>query len=179
MQTLKDIAEAVITNLKESNLPSDAEGINTSLKKLRCNLSKRERWFVDKYILESFKAEKVDAHDKQWSEYDELMKAFGDPDKDKPGKPVKNILKAGIMGEDAMTDGQHRMLIALFTNELDWTADKAFRFSVKMIPQLKPRLSKRAAKETDIRELYKKINKSEASKLINILKSISKRISNK
>lgn len=107
-----------------------------------------------------------------WSEFDELMKSFGN---ETPDRPVKDALKSALMGEDTMTDSQHRYIIALFTNELGWTADKAFRFSVKVIPGLKPRLSKRIARETDIQGLYQVLEKNEASKLINILKSISKR----
>lgn len=77
-----------------------------------------------------------------------------------------------------MSDSQHKMIIALFTNELDWQANNAFKFIIKVIPQIRSRLSARAIQETEIQTLYKKIKKKEASKLINILKSISRRTSN-
>lgn len=109
-----------------------------------------------------------------WSDFDKLMEELGNTD-NLPEKKVKDVIKAKILGDDVMTDAQHRCIIALFTNRLEWDANRAFRFVVRVIPQIKPRLSKRIARETDIQGLYQELKKNEASKLINILKSISER----
>lgn len=117
--------------------------------------------------------------EQDWSEFDKVMYEFGNsPVNEFPEKEVKAEIKNKILGSEVMTDSQHRYIIALFTNELGWDANKAFRFTVKVIPELKPRLSKRIARETDIQGLYQELKKSEASKLINILKSISERKKN-
>ncbi|MBL8008632.1 MAG: hypothetical protein JNJ56_14010 [Ignavibacteria bacterium] len=111
-----------------------------------------------------------------WSDFDQLMKDLGnDSGKEIPDRKVNNEIKSRILGKTVMTDSQHRYIIALFTNELNWTAHSAFRFILKVIPQLRSRLKKRILKESDIQGLYQELNKSEASKLINILKSISER----
>lgn len=111
-----------------------------------------------------------------WTEYDKLMEELGNSwEHELPEKKVKDEIKSRILGSDVMTDSQHRYIIALFAYELGWDANKAFRFTVKVIPELKPRLSKRIARETDIQGLYQELKKNEASKLINILKSISGR----
>ena len=111
-----------------------------------------------------------------WSDFDQLMKDLGnDSGKEIPDRKVNNEIKSRILGKTVMTDSQHRYIIALFTNELNWTANSAFRFILKVIPQLRSRLTKRILKESDIQGLYQEMNKSEASKLINILKSISER----
>lgn len=111
-----------------------------------------------------------------WSDFDQLLDDLGNtPGKDFQEKIVKDQIKSRILGSSVMTDSQHRFIIALFTNELNWSANSAFRFILKVIPQLRSRLKKRTLKETDIQGLYQEINKNEASKLINILKSISER----
>lgn len=111
-----------------------------------------------------------------WSDFDQLLEDLGNaPEKDFQEKKMKDQIKSRILGGNVMTDSQHRYIIALFTNELNWSANHAFMFILKVIPQLRSRLKKRILIESDIQGLYKEISKSEASKLINILKSISER----
>lgn len=115
------------------------------------------------------------AIDKKWDSFDKVMQDFGNSfDKEAP-REMKDELKCKVLGREVMTDAQHRKIIALFTNELGWTANSAFLFTVKVLPALKQRLPKRVINETDIQGLYQALNKKEASKLIDILKSISKR----
>jgi hypothetical protein len=110
-----------------------------------------------------------------WSEFDKLMESFGNPTAELPERKIKDDLKSRLLGADVMSDAQHKMIIAIFTNELDWRADEAFKFILKVIPEIKIRLGARVIQETEIQTLYKKLKKKEASKLINILKSISGR----
>lgn len=110
--------------------------------------------------------------DQNWSEFDKMFEDLKAGFLDPVGKPD---IKSTFRGEDVMTDAQHRMIIAVFTNELDWTAHDAFNFTLKIIPELRGRLKKRMLKETDIAGMYLQIKKKEASKLINIIKSISQR----
>ncbi len=108
-----------------------------------------------------------------WSDIDKLMESFGEILLKKP-EENKN-LKQQLRGIDSMTDKQHCMIIALFTNELNWSAYSAFKFIVRLCPQVKQRLQSKSLLETDIRELYKVITKSDAIKIINVLKSIARR----
>lgn len=112
-----------------------------------------------------------------WTEFDKLMESFGNPSVEVPERKseIKVDFKSRLLGGDVMSDAQHKMIIALFTNELDWRADEAFKFVIKVIPQIRSRISASAIQETEIQTLYKKLKKKEASKLINILKSISER----
>lgn len=123
---------------------------------------------------------KAELKKQDWSEFDKLMESFGNPAVEEPEtkSEITVDLKSRLLGDDVMSDSQHKMIIALFTNELDWQANDAFKFIIKVIPQIRSRLSARAIQETEIQTLYKKIKKKEASKLINILKSISRRTSN-
>ena len=109
-----------------------------------------------------------------YSDFDKLIEELGDKDQNN-GKVVKDTLKSGILGNDVMTDSQHRFIIALFTNELNWRAQRAFNFVLKVIPQIRSRLKARVIRESDIQALYRELNKTEASKLINIIKSIARR----
>lgn len=129
----------------------------------------------EKLKLENSKPAKPSVKKQDWSEFDRVMEEFGNFAVESPEKKIKDHLKSRILGGDAMTDSQHRMIIALFTNELNWRADEAFKFITKVVPQTRSRLSATAIKETEVQTLYKKLKKKEASKLINILKSISER----
>lgn len=130
----------------------------------------------DKKVNQS-KKERIKKSVKQqdWSDFDKLMNDFGNSPDSLPEKKVKDEIKSRILGNEVMTDSQHRYIIALFTNELCWRADSAFRFILKVIPQLRGRLKARILRETDIQGLYQELKKNEASKLINILKSIARR----
>ena len=110
-----------------------------------------------------------------WSDFDKLMEELGNSAIEAPERKTKDDIKSRILGSDVMTDAQHRMIIAIFVNELDWTAHDAFKFIIKVMPLLRSRLKKRVIQETDIQALYQELKKKEASKLINILKSITKR----
>lgn len=101
-----------------------------------------------------------------WTEFDKL---FSEQAKFQPD------IKSAIKGFDSMSDAQHKMIVAIFTNELKWNAIDAFKFIVKILPDTKARLKAQHLIETDLREVYKVISKKEAIKLINILKSISRR----
>jgi hypothetical protein len=97
-----------------------------------------------------------------WSDFDKLMEDFGNDFKNEmPERKIKVEIKSRILGNEA--------------NELGWTAHDAFKFIAKVMPQLRSRLNKRVTRETDIQALYRILNKKEASKLINILKSIRNR----
>lgn len=113
-----------------------------------------------------------------FSDFDKLIEDFGNNAQAIPDKPVKDVIKSRIFGNEVMTDSQHRFIIALFTNELNWTARNAFNFILKVIPQLRSRLKARVIRETDIQAMYQELKKSEASKLINIIKSILRRKKN-
>lgn len=108
-----------------------------------------------------------------WAEFDKL---FEKPEENNTLLAVSpKEIKKLFSNPDDITDGQRKMIIAIFTNELDWEPEHSFNFILKVIPGMKKRLTRETIEEHKLDFVYNKLTKKEASKLINILKSISGR----
>ena len=105
-----------------------------------------------------------------WEEFDKIFEA---PESLKSFEP-KDVKKIFAKPND-VTDGQRKMIIAIFTNELGWDHEHSFNFVLKVIPGMKKRLSPETIDQKKLEFMYNKLTKKEASKLINIIKAISRR----
>lgn len=111
-----------------------------------------------------------------WSVFDNILEELSNGHED---KDIPLDIKEALKGSDVMTDKQHKCIVAIFTNELDWNPDVAFRFILKTIPDVRTRLKKRVLHEYDLSGLYQEIKKKEAIKLINVLRVVSRNNKNK